>query len=113
MDGADTYVPFEGGNSERRGGTATFLSVPESVQYWVRWNQCNTEPVTETLYSNTVHQTTWTGCADQADVVLYAIENWKHYWPGPYDTASLDADYPMKSFNAAEIIWRFFQEHTR
>lgn len=108
----DNYVPYAGGTSERRGGTATFLPVWESVQFWVKWNQCAGDPVKQELFSNMVHTSQWTACRSRVPVILYTLDNWRHYWPGPYDARRLDANHPLKTFNAAEIIWDFFKHHS-
>jgi polyhydroxybutyrate depolymerase len=110
---ADSYVPVEGGFSERRGGTASFLSVPESVRYWVEWNRCPSGSMTKNQYSSAVHQTIWENCDHQTRVVLYILENWGHLWPGPFETRALDAAHPLKPFDGAEIIWQFFRMYTR
>jgi len=46
-------------------------------------------------------------------VAQYLIENWSHVWPGPYFTADLPENDPLKNFDAAQIIWDFFKSHRR
>ena len=41
------------------------------------------------------------------------MEDWGHVWPGRYYTANLDNENPLKNFDAATIIWDFFEAHTR
>ncbi|MFZ3046747.1 MAG: PHB depolymerase family esterase [Desulfatirhabdiaceae bacterium] len=109
----DDDVPFEGGASNRRGGTRSTLSVMESIGFWIEQNGCQDTPVTEHFCDGAVLQTTWTGCRDQTQVVLITLGGWGHSWPGPYFTRSLDADQPLYHFDAAEIIWDFFTKHAR
>lgn len=110
---ADDDVPFNGGVSPYRGGVRTYLSVPESVRFWRDRNACAGDPVSETLFDGAVHKITWPGCPRNAPVVLYTIKDWGHYWPGPYFTRNLDANHPLKHFDAAKIIWHFFKQHPK
>jgi poly(3-hydroxybutyrate) depolymerase len=43
---------------------------------------------------------------------LYTIANWAHVWPGGPEIAGLHGAHPMKGFEAAKLIWKFFQEQT-
>ena len=110
---ADDDIVYEGGVSLHRGGTRTFLPVNESVNLWVRKNGCYPKEVTTELNDGHVHVHTWGDCSNDADVVLYLIENWGHVWPGQYFTTRLDKGDPLKDFDASKIIWEFFQSHTR
>ena len=49
----------------------------------------------------------------RGDVELYALEQWGHVWPGPHFTGKLASDDALKDFDAAEIIWEFFQRYQR
>ena len=110
---ADKDILYDGGVSLYRGGTRNFLSVNESVDFWVRHNGCQPNEVTTELLNGHVHVNSWGACSNDADVVLYLIENWGHVWPGPYFTTTLGEGDPLKDFDASEIIWEFFQSHTR
>jgi poly(3-hydroxybutyrate) depolymerase len=41
------------------------------------------------------------------------IKDWGHVWPGKHFTATLSEGDPLRNFDAAEIIWGFFQSHPR
>ena len=110
---ADDDILYEGGVSLDRGGTRSVLSVNESVDFWVQHNGCQPNDVTTELLNGHVHVHSWGACSNDADVVLYLIENWGHVWPGPYFTTTLGEGDPLKDFDASEIIWEFFQSHTR
>jgi poly(3-hydroxybutyrate) depolymerase len=43
---------------------------------------------------------------------LYTIGNWAHVWPGGPEISRLNGAHPMKRFEAAKLIWKFFQEQT-
>lgn len=110
---ADDDIVYEGGVSLHRGGTRTFWSVDESVDFWVRHNGCHPNAAETELNQGHVRVRTWGACNDDTEVVLYLIEDWGHVWPGRYFTAELEEADPLKDFDAAEIIWDFFKSHAR
>jgi polyhydroxybutyrate depolymerase len=109
----DQNVPYEGGFSPKKKEEREYLSVSESVNFWIDNNQCNAIPSIETLHSEQVIKKTWTGPAEKNKVILYTIEEWGHRWPGHYYTDELTEADPFKEFDAAEIIWNFFKQYTR
>jgi polyhydroxybutyrate depolymerase len=108
---ADQDVPFEGGSSKRRGGPRTYFSVMDSVKFWVKNDACKNEPTKEQLNDGRVDVTSWLDCAEASAVSLYRIEDWGHDWPGEYFTGKLPQSDPLRHFDAAEIIWEFFETH--
>ena len=110
---ADDDIVYEGGVSRHRGGTRTFWSVDESVDFWVRQNGCHPGAAATELNQGHVRVHTWSACNDDTEVVLYLIEDWGHVWPGRYFTTELEEADPLKDFDAAEIIWHFFKSHSR
>jgi polyhydroxybutyrate depolymerase len=106
---ADDDIPLAGGRSEHRKGERTYLSVDASVKFWREHNGCTGPPSESRLAGGAVQVRTWEACRDQATVAVYTIEKWGHVWPGPYFTADLPADDPLRNFDAAEIIWAFFK----
>ncbi len=105
---ADTDVPFKGHASQRRGTPRNYSSVEESVRFWTQRNGCGSPEPVESLYGGAVKLTKWFHCTSNQPVWFYALENWKHIWPGKYFTAGLGPDEPLKNFDAAEVIWDFF-----
>lgn len=110
---ADNDIVYEGGVSLHRGGTRTFWSVNESIDFWVRHNGCHPNAAATELNHGHVRIHTWGACSNDTEVVLYLMENWGHVWPGRYFTAELEEEDPLKDFDAAEVIWNFFKSHTR
>jgi polyhydroxybutyrate depolymerase len=110
---ADDFVPFAGGTSPTRGGERTYLSVPESLQIFIDRNGARPEPVEETLYGGRVHKTAWIDETGVETVVLYRIEGWGHVWPGPEFTRTMPEGKGIEEFDAARIVWEFFQKHRR
>lgn len=110
---ADDDVPYEGGISRYRGGTRTYWSVEESVQFWVANNGCGRKAAGAPFNEGSVHVKSWRNCRNNADVALLTIKDWGHVWPGPYFTSDLEEDNPLRNFNAATFIWEFFKSHRR
>jgi len=104
---ADLNVPYEGHASQRH--ARYYRSVDESVGFWTSRNGCSLPEPVETLYGGAVRLTKWSDCTSGKPVWFYALENWGHIWPGKYFTANLEADNPLKDFDASEIIWDFFK----
>jgi len=109
----DPAVPYEGGVSPGKGGEREYLSVDEAVDFWVRNNGCRAEPAVERLHDGTVTRKTWPDSHGENDVVLYTIENWGHRWPGRHFSGQLEQGHPLGGFNAADVIWRFFERQAR
>jgi len=108
----DQDVPYNGGTSPRRGGQRTYWSVPDCVDFWVDHNGCKGSPNETRFRKGRVMVQSWDGCADGAAVSVWLIQNWGHDWPGIHFTGSLPDDEPLKDFDAAEILWDFFENHT-
>lgn len=105
----DTLVPFTGGIFSAGKNTQEYWSVNQSLGVWVARDGCNSPPVEREERQGKVHIRTWNDCADNNKVVLYTLEGWRHVWPGPYFTGRLDPQVPLYNFDAARIIWDFFE----
>lgn len=110
---ADDDVRHAGGVSLHRGGTRTYWPVEKSLQVWIRRNGCHPKAA-ETSESGGAVQLRWWGvCEGNTEVALYLLEDWGHVWPGGVFTASLPQGNPLKDFEAAEVIWEFFNRQRR
>ncbi len=109
----DDSVPYLGGQSLRHGGEREYLSVEDSVHFWVQHNGCRKQAVQKNLYDGRVAYSLWKDPAGSNDVSLYAIKEWGHIWPGKYFTGALEPENPLNGFDAAEIIWDFFKRYRR
>ena len=109
----DQDVPYEGGISKRRGGTRTYWSVPDCVDFWVKKDGCSNVAEEKQIYKDQVTVRSWEQCSDGTAVSLWLIKNWGHDWPGKYFTGSLPEGNPLKDFDAAPILWDFFKNHTK
>lgn len=110
---ADREVPYEGGESPLQGGSRRYLSVQESIQFWVQYNGCEPLPDKKDLLNGRIHLWQWKDYQNSTPVLLYTIEEWGHEWPGKYYTTKLDEEDPLNDFDAAEIIWQFFKSYRR
>ena len=108
----DDSVPYAGGVSPRKGGEREYVSVAQSVDFWVRNNECRPEAMVASLYDGRVTRSVWRDDRAGNDVVLYTIENWGHRWPGKHFSNRLAVDDPLHGFDAADKIWNFFQGRT-
>ena len=109
----DENVPFNGGASDDDPDGRQYVSAQESADFWVEQNRCDPLPVKMKKREGTLKITSWIGCSDGAAVDLYALQDWYHQWPGPYFTNELEPQNQLRGFNAAEVIWRFFENYKR
>lgn len=118
----DPLVPFEGGYiyGIRNVNLGKVLSVNESIEFWVNRNMCSVVPdvseepdmdpkdgtrVTRKQYANGIEGT---------EVMLYAIEGGGHTWPGGVQyLPAWVIGKTCRDFDANEVIWSFFKEHSR
>jgi polyhydroxybutyrate depolymerase len=102
----DSGLPYYGGwNPEN---TVFFLSVSDSVDFWVENNGCNPEPETEVSDSEEIIIDTYTSGDSRSDVVLYTVKYGLHCWFGE-DWMVRD---PIKEISTNDEMWNFFESHT-
>lgn len=107
----DPLIPWRGG--EVRGGDGgPILGVEETIDLWVRRNGCRARGYTEVLPrrvddGTVVKRTTYRGCREEREVVLYTIEGGGHVWP-PAKPASRRAGRSSQNIDASQAIWAFF-----
>ncbi len=89
-------------------GIREFPSVETWIEAWAERNQCNIIPEIIPT-SGDVSGIRYTGCNENAEVVLYTIDGGGHTWPGgpsiPF-VGKTSAD-----INASATMWDFFKEH--
>jgi polyhydroxybutyrate depolymerase len=74
---------------------------------WAKRNDCNATPA-ETKPVEDVTVDTWSGCSENADVVLYTLANHGHSWPG---SKVMPREITSQAINATDLMWEFFQKH--
>ncbi len=107
----DETVPFAGGPG-LRGGPRRYVSVPDSVQLWAQYCGCLSTPEVCDDPLGDRCTLTWQDEKGNSMVVLHVLDNWKHVWPGTTVTGRLPEDHPLRSFEAAQVIWDFFRTQT-
>ncbi|MBS0266137.1 MAG: prolyl oligopeptidase family serine peptidase [Planctomycetes bacterium] len=111
----DTMVPF----TRRVGRKPPFISlkdVDESITTWVKLNGCETEPRTETLSEKDndlrVTRQTYGQGKEGSEVVLIAIEEGGHTWPGQVPPVDFIGK-SVRNVAANDLLWEFFQKHPK
>jgi polyhydroxybutyrate depolymerase len=108
----DPNVLFEGGIGPNQFQKTPHRSIPDSLAFWIRANNCQPEPQIEQIPDAVIER--WTPARGQAGapVVLYKLPGGGHNWPGGVDTtARLGTGPHVSSVDASEIMWKFFEQH--
>lgn len=85
-------------------GTVGYDGVAATIAGWVERNGCDGEPTTTYDYGDATCQT-YSGCDDEASVVLCTIAGGGHAWPGAFG-ANNDLD-------ATDAAWEFLSGYRR
>lgn len=94
----DRVVPYE--------GDMHYLSVNESISYWVEYNDCNPVPDVNKSESGNVIVRTYSNGSDNSEVKLYTIVNGAHDWFG-----SKNSD--ISEVSTTDLMWEFFELHPK
>ena len=105
----DRLTPYHGGSSWVA-GDHVFPSIPGFTATWARRNRCAAKPV-ESAFAADVTRLEYSGCADDAAVVLYTIRGGGHTWPGGGPQPQWFAGKTSRSVDASREAWAFFQAH--
>lgn len=100
---ADPVVPYEGVGE-------ILPAVEDVVAGWVERNGCAPDAAAADVAAD-VSLRSWTGCAANADVVLYRVEGGRHGWPGSGDTSPWGRT--TDAVSASALLWEFFATHPR
>jgi polyhydroxybutyrate depolymerase len=108
---ADKAIPYEGKKAVVRAGKRQYHSVADAAGFWITANKTTQGPVRTTSFGGMVSEESWTDADNRNEVRVYRIFNWGHKWPGGSFMRDLPDGDPLKDFDAAKIIWRFFQKY--
>jgi polyhydroxybutyrate depolymerase len=108
---ADEHLPYDGGVGDKSLAGVPFTSVKDSIDYWVKYDQCTTTPQTEKF--SDIQYDIYSNCADGTAVELYTILGGKHAWPGSNGPAWPGGDQPTQSISATKLMWDFFSSHPK
>jgi polyhydroxybutyrate depolymerase len=119
----DPLVPYGGGEvggKYQRIHRGKVLSVDESVKFWVDHDHCSAIPAVTKAPDRDPYDRTRTTISryanntDGTEVVLYSIMGGGHTWPGGWQyLPSWLVGKTCHDFDADEVIWEFFEKHTR
>lgn len=120
---ADPLMPWQGGDITGPFGNKKLgkvLSVRESIELWVKHNQCSIIPAETPKQDNDpndgtqVRRITYSGGLEGTEVILYTIEGGGHTWPaGSSKLPERVTGKTSQEINANEVIWNFFKNHVR
>ena len=110
----DSRVPYDGGmptaNDTR--GAFSYLSVNDSVSFFVRHNQCDAFSQRNISESGNIIMDLYAGGLNNTEVVLYTLVNGTHSWPGG-KIGMRNGDVPAMEISATDLIWEFFKDHPK
>lgn len=110
----DTRIPYDGGrplqNDTR--GAFSYLSVNDSVSFFVIHNHCDAVPQRNISQSGLIIKDLYTGGLNHTEVALYTIVNGTHSWPGG-KISWRNGDVPTMEISATDLIWKFFETHPK
>ena len=115
---ADPEVPYEGG-AMRNPRVTPIVPVDTAVQFWVRNNNCQTNPgvikIPDSVPTDrsTVDLFQYTHCDCEADVYFYRINNGGHTWPGVPVPQFPQLGNTNEDIDASEALWNFFRPFSR
>jgi polyhydroxybutyrate depolymerase len=75
----------------------SYNGIPDWASVWAERNGCDPEPI-EIPHNVLIGEKQWQNCDQQADVVLYTIQDLDHTWT--HDI-----------INFGQTIWEFFEQH--
>jgi polyhydroxybutyrate depolymerase len=106
----DPLAPYQGGKD--------FLSLAQTLAFWVRADKCHGTAATGTLPDTAHDETTvttssLTGCMSGSEVTSYIVKGGGHAWPNGTPIGSIDdMGITTRQFDASELIWTFMQRHS-
>lgn len=106
----DRIIRYEGGTGSMFGYKVNSQSVADTMQYWVRRDQCTSIPQHEE--SDIVIKDLYRDGVNGTEVCLYTVKDAGHAWPGGRRCV-FAGDKPSKGFSASEAMYAFFMSHPK
>lgn len=114
----DPLIPFSGGQMAFKVGEA--IPARETITYWINNNRTSTTPVVTALPNTdpndgtTATKEVYGNGKDGSEVVFIQVNGGGHTWPGGHQYARERLiGKTSRDFNANDIIWEFFKQHSR
>jgi polyhydroxybutyrate depolymerase len=111
----DPIVPYGGGTYKP--GRFHVLSAEETAKTWAKFDHCGEKPAQDKLPpldkdkdkgAKETKTFTFSGCQDNAQVVLYSVKNGGNTWPGGEQYISeSEVGKTSTALNANESVWSF------
>jgi polyhydroxybutyrate depolymerase len=104
----DEHVRYQGGRGEaavRDDIVNDFVSVPATIEKWVKRNGCQKDPAR--VFSNESAYCDEYSCKESTTVKLCVTKDGGHSWPGGSKPLPRGPQ-PSQAINATEVIWEFF-----
>ncbi len=105
----DEQIPFDGGVAPDSDSERQYWPVQRTIDVWIETNQCAIQPQIQEKRQGKVRVTSWRPCRGDSAVVIYQLYGWGHVWPGALFTNELPPGDPLRGFDAARIVWDFFE----
>jgi len=107
----DQHAVYKGGIGPNAREKIPRKSVPETIMFWVEHNGLPKEPTATYREGNAVGVVY--GSDDEAQVILWTIEDGGHTWPGGQSSLSESKVGKLShDISASERIWSFFERYT-
>jgi len=108
----DPMVSYLGGPSGDPINPRILPAVRDWVANWARRNRCTGDPV-EARVTASVRRLAYSGCAENADVMLYTVEGGGHTWPGGKPLPEWFVGPTTREISASRVLWEFYRQHPR
>lgn len=105
----DERVLFHGGSGSKSNTHADFVSVPNTIEKWVKLNACQ-QPPQRVLTVKGAYCDVYQNCQQRTQVKLCVTEIGGHAWPGG---SKVRGGKGSTAIQANDIIWDFYQHNAR
>jgi polyhydroxybutyrate depolymerase len=105
----DPWIPADG----RERLAFTEASQKHVGQFWAASATCPQKAERYLERSGAIRVTHFKECVEGTEIKQLAISGWNHEWPGPNNLDCKPEDDPLRDFDAAEEIWKFFAAKRR
>jgi polyhydroxybutyrate depolymerase len=103
----DDRVLFNGGSGSASDTHADFVSVPKTIEKWVKLNRCQI-PAKRVLQVEGAYCEEYSGCREDVKVKLCVTETGGHSWPGGKKVRGKTRG--SEAINATDLIWAFYNQ---
>lgn len=104
----DDRALYNGGSGSASDTHADFVSVPKSIEKWVKLNRCQI-PAKRILQVEGAYCEEYDGCRDDVKVKLCVTETGGHSWPGGKKVRGKAQG--SQAINATDLIWDFYNQY--